>query len=160
MKVIPMTNCDLFAIVSDSRYDYLTQWNWQTNKDLYAGTTINNQERLWMHIEVAKLMGLNTTQQIDHKDRNPLNNLDDNLRSATLSQNRANVAIMVTNKTGFKGVSYKKSHGKYAAQIKVNGTVVHLGLFDCPIKAARCYDCHAKFYHKEFAFLNFPEESS
>jgi len=44
-----------------------------------------------------------------------------------------------TNKTGYVGVSFKKSHDKFVAQIKKDGKVIHLGLFLKAEEAAKAY---------------------
>lgn len=66
---------------------------------------------------------------IDHIDGNPLNNKIENLREATPSQNLANTRISKNNTSGFKGVFYHKSTGKWQASVRFNGRLLHLGLF-------------------------------
>lgn len=48
--------------------------------------------------------------------------------------------LMITNKTGFRGVSYSTKSRKFKAQITVNNRVKHLGFFDKKEDAAIAYD--------------------
>lgn len=68
--------------------------------------------------------------EIDHKDRNKLNNKIDNLREATKSQNSKNKDIPTTNKSGVKGVMRRPS-GKWEAFIWDGGSQHYLGLHAC-----------------------------
>ena len=54
---------------------------------------------------------------VDHIDGNPLNNSKSNLRVCTYYQNYLNKRKLKNNSTGFKGVWYNKSSGKYVAEI-------------------------------------------
>lgn len=95
--------------------------------------------------------------KVDHKDLNVRNNHPSNLRAATHRENSCNRAKLKTNTSGYIGVSKHKASGKFAANIRVSGKAIYLGLFVDPIEAARAYDQAAKFHHKEFAVLNFKE---
>jgi hypothetical protein len=53
---------------------------------------------------------------IDHKNLDRSDNRLDNLREATNSQNRANQRISKHNKTGVKGVFFRKEKGKFHVQ--------------------------------------------
>ena len=88
-------------------------------------------------------------QEIDHKDRNGLNNRWLNLREATHSQNQANGSHYKNNKLGIKGV-HRRTNGKYHAQIKFNNKKYHLGDFDTPEAASHAYIKAAKKYFGEF----------
>lgn len=82
------------------------------------------------------------TRQIDHRDRNPLNDAWTNLRQATPTQNLANCTRPRTNKSGFKGVRFKQ--GRWVAQIGTgsrNGIPQNkfLGAFDTPQEAHAVY---------------------
>jgi len=100
---------------------------------------------------------------VDHIDRNRLNNRKENLRLATKSEQAANKTLTVLNTSGFKGVSFHNKSGKWRASISVKfGTKsqhLHLGLFQNPIEAAAAYDRAALKHQGEFANLNFPKET-
>lgn len=67
--------------------------------------------------------------QVDHEDRNPLNNRWLNLRPATNKQNQENRSIDARNKSGVKGVHWHLLRSKWCAQIRHNGSTLHLGLY-------------------------------
>ena len=48
--------------------------------------------------------------------------------------------LMITNKTGYRGVSYSIKNRKFKAQITVNKHVKHLGFFNTKEEAAEVYD--------------------
>lgn len=77
----------------------------------------------------------------DHADGDGLNNRRANLRVATPSQNNKNQRIRADNTSGFKGVSWFKPHGRWRAQIGVNGKLRPLGYF---ITAESAADAYAK----------------
>src|ERR1035437_5939533 len=59
--------------------------------------------------------------EIDHEDRVKKHNWIDNLRPATLSQNRSNVGVRSDNTSGVRGVTYHKRDKCWQASIGVNG---------------------------------------
>lgn len=67
---------------------------------------------------------------LDHIDGNPVNNKISNLREVTHAINGANKAKSKRNKSGFTGVSWNKSKGKWQARINLNGDQVWLGLHE------------------------------
>lgn len=66
---------------------------------------------------------------IDHINHNRSDNRIENLRACTRSQNCRNQNISKRNKTGFNGVSYRKSIGSYIVQITLNNKNVYLGSY-------------------------------
>lgn len=87
---------------------------------------------------------------IDHKDRNYDNNAWDNLRPATLSQNQGNTKRSITNKTGYRGVSFHKKRQHYVAQISINNKKIWLGAYNTPEKAYAVYLKAAKEHFGEY----------
>ena len=68
--------------------------------------------------------------QIDHIDGNKANNIIENLRLATHSQNKANNKRAQRNsKSNILGVSWCKITNKWKAQIKKNNKSINLGCF-------------------------------
>jgi len=93
-------------------------------------------------------------KEIDHINRVKTDNRIENLRPCTSTQNKGNVGLLRTNKTGIRGVSINGKTGKYHAQIKINGKQTYLGRFDTAEEAALMYQGAAKLYFGEFVCAN------
>jgi hypothetical protein len=87
--------------------------------------------------------------EIDHRDRDRLNNKIANLRAATRDQNRVNVGPLKNNVLGVKGVVFRR--GKFKARIMINGLRYDLGQFDTLEMAGKAYQDAAIALHGEFA---------
>jgi hypothetical protein len=76
--------------------------------------------------------------EVDHKDRNPLNN---NARNLRLDVNgdiqKVNSPIRRNNTSGVMGVNWHKDRRKWMARVRVEDKHKYLGLFTCKIEAAR-----------------------
>jgi len=88
---------------------------------------------------------------IDHIDRNPLNNRKYNIRVATDSQNMMNRGIQKNNTSGITGVCWIKEKCKWKAQIKINRKNINLGYFSNFDDAVKARKGAEKKYFKEFA---------
>jgi len=87
---------------------------------------------------------------IDHIDLNKSNNRLSNLRVANRSQQGYNRAPQANTVTGYKGVCFDKSTGKYSARIRVETKRLTLGLFENVEDARQAYIEASKKYHGEF----------
>ena len=94
---------------------------------------------------------------IDHINGNKLDNRRSNLRHVNNQQNHWNREKSKSNTSGYKGVSFDKSRGKYEASIMKDGRKRFLGYFNDPKDAAVAYDNAAFFYFGEYARPNFRE---
>lgn len=94
---------------------------------------------------------------VEHENRDRDDNRWSNLRKATNSQNQAN-AKWSTNTSGFKGVSWQPSRGKWIAKITVNGLSKNLGRYDSIVDAAKAYRQAAIEAWGEFALVPSNEE--
>lgn len=128
----------------------VNQHNWNLDKYGYARTTIF---RKTIHLH-RFILNAPKDRLVDHKDSNPLNCLESNLRLGSCSNNAWNKQITILNKSGFKGVSWKKSNNAWVAQIAYNKHKIYLGLFITKELAAIAYNRAAVKYHKNFAVLS------
>ena len=88
---------------------------------------------------------------IDHRDGDVTNNRWNNLRRATWSQNNANRRRPQSNTSGYKGVYFCRSSGKWRASIRKNRRTIHLGVFPSPQAAHAAYVAAARKLFGEFA---------
>lgn len=153
MKTMLLTR-GLIALVDDDDYAWLSQWKWCADSDGYAvrsGQMNGKKRNIRMH---RFIMNAQPEQEIDHKDRNKVNNQRDNLRFANETQNRHNTPLSSRNTSGYKGVSWYKRKKKWAAQIKIGTRVIRLGLHKSKEDAARAYNAAALEFIPEFAYIN------
>jgi hypothetical protein len=92
---------------------------------------------------------------VDHRNRNGLDNRRSNLRSATHSQNAMNRRRNTLNRSGFKGVGYDRDAGLWRARVGIANRRKHLGRFISVVDAALAYDRAARMEFGEFARINF-----
>ena len=152
---LPPSLSGYFALVDDDSYDYLisfSPWFLTVAKPGYYYVAKRfGREVIRMQDLV---IGHDKGEIVDHVDHNGLNNQKSNLRLATNTQNAMNCRIRSDNTTGYKGVCFHPSTGRYRARIKVNGAYVSLGLFDKLEDAGQAYSDAAKLYFGSFAFAD------
>ena len=92
------------------------------------------------------------TEQIDHVDRNRVNNCIFNLREATSSENHCNTGCRQRSASGLKGVR-KKPAGTFEAYIVKHNCWKYLGTFETAHLAHAAYCEAAKEIHGEFGAM-------
>lgn len=81
-----------------------------------------NRKRYYVHRLIWILeTGKNADGFIDHKNRDKSDNRFKNLRVVSKSQNEHNTVKRVSNKTGYKNISYYKTSSSYVAEYMLNG---------------------------------------
>jgi hypothetical protein len=161
MKSIPLTK-GRTALVDDADYPWLSQLRWCFSSDGYAVNYYTDEHgqrhRRSMHrLIFARRRGdpLPRSLQVDHINRNRIDNRRHNLRYATRTQNQANKSKQKNNRSGYKGVSRHKT--KWEVRIRYAGKKLYLGLYLDPVTAAEVYDGAARLLYGDFAGVNFPD---
>lgn len=153
-------NGDVFSCYIDAvSWPLVCSHRWRANKNkhsktFYAVTHVRKADGTRTNLQMHRLL-MPDVSEVDHANRNGLDNRRDNLRAATSSQNGANKEMHRDNTSGFKGVFWNKA--KWNAHVRFNNKSVYLGRFDDPVEAARAYDAKALELFGEFARLNFPK---
>lgn len=158
-KVALIDDCD--AALADRK------WSAKEDGDtFYAHCTVrrgaedDSRTTVLLHrLVMSRVLGrdLLPSEIVDHRDGDGLNNTRENLRLAERWQNAVNSKTPRHNKSGFKGVWWRKSTRKWVGLITANKRRVWLGQFDTPEEAARAYDAAARTLHGEFARFNIPQ---
>ena len=165
MKRIKLSNANEYANVDDEDFTALSVYNWRLTKSrnqkyavrsAYVSELIDGKKKdIRMHNQI-----MNTPEgfEVDHIDRNGLNNCRYNLRICTHQQNSYNTRSAVNSKSKYKGVAWHKGNKMWQANITIGGKQLSLGYSKDEKEAARKYDEAAKKYYRNFAVLNFPQK--
>ncbi len=163
MRIVQLTK-GYSAIVDDVDYPSVSQFKWYAHpsgKNFYAvrNKQISPSKRV-TEIMSRFLLGVEHGKKIDvdHINRNTLDNRRSNLRLASRSQNICNTpkkryknSLVPFSK--FKGV-YRNSNNRFRASIVADGKRQHIGTFDNERDAALCYNLKSYELHGEFSLVN------
>jgi hypothetical protein len=120
-----------------------------------VSTEITYRRSLPFHYHIIKrTKGLD----VDHINRQTLDNRRTNLRVVSRSQNIQNGNKRKNTKSKYKGVFWYKGSGKWSAGIQKNLISYHLGYFLTEEDAARAYDKAAIKLFGIGAYTNFPSK--
>jgi hypothetical protein len=148
MKMIGLSNGGV-AIVDDADFDTLSRWRWTRHPKGYATRTAT-RGKILMHRQIlGEPIG-----DVDHRNRDKLDNTRANLRVVTRSENMHNRPKQSNNTSGLKGVSWDPIRRRWRASIKVAGRHHMLGRFATRAEAASAYDAAATRLVGECAGIN------
>lgn len=133
--------------VSPIDSDLVDMFNWHKGEFYIERTTSYKKEGKKTTVRLHRMVmervfgrPLERTEEVDHKDRNKLNNCRENLRIVSKSQNMHNRPKPISNTSGYKGVRFKPNRNKsWEARIYVNGLCKHLGHYSTPSEASIAY---------------------
>ena len=144
------------ARVDDGDLALVSQHKWRAIKSyntFYAIADVRKEKKHTVLLMHRLILGLNDSEiHTDHINHNGLDNRRTNLRICTNAENQHNSTLSARNKSGYKGVSWKR--GKWRAQITVGYKRIDIGFYDLPEDAARAYDAMAIENFGEFAATN------
>lgn len=151
MKTILLTRGKV-AVVDAQDFARFGRFRWfasESSPGRFYAARRSGPRFLYLHREI---LGVARGAQVDHEDRDGLNNRRSNLRAATQTQNNANQARRAS-QSGFKGVWPTKCG--FATHIRKAGVRYYVGHFKTADDAARAYDSAARSLFGRFARTNF-----
>ena len=107
-----------------------------------------NGKLLRAHRIVWAIVKGDVPDEIDHINGDRADNRIENLRRASRSENNQNRGTASNNTSGFIGVSFEKTRGKWSAKIQAFGRAFHLGRFNSAEDAAAAYEAAKSNIHK------------
>lgn len=142
-REVPLTQGQL-ALVDDDDYLELSKNQWHAKKHgntYYARRYISGVggRRLCVYMHRAILGQPPNGLEVDHIDRNGLNNQRSNMRFVSHRENCHNKGVPRNNTSGVKGVSRFRG-GKWRAEKRINGKWVWLGAYASKDEAKRAYE--------------------
>ena len=157
------------AMVSDRDYPTISKKKWfhfritgvgGAGKTYYycfkAGRKVGtspNSICIWMHNELMKPP---PGMEVDHIDRNPLNNTRSNLRVVPHWVNCMNKRKRKGCTSKYFGVCKTQGKTRWSAFFRrLDGTKGHVGYFDSEVEAAKAYDRTVKKLYGRYARTNF-----
>lgn len=129
-------------------YDKIKDYRWYLNNNGYALAWVGNKQQT-LH---SLIMGQEKGKEIDHKDRNRLNNRKENLRFTTHRNNSRNTSLPINNTSGFIGVSFDKKRKKWVASLYINRKSVYTHGFTDKIDAIKArLKAELEYYGADYA---------
>lgn len=158
------------ALISLDDYPEVSRYRWNVWEDPrrnYDGGPyaiahvwlLDRRTTVQMHTLIARAMGGESWQKVDHQNFNGLDNRRENLRDGTRG-NTHNQRPRTGATSKYKGVNWHKPSAKWWARITIEGKTRSLGLYHDEDEAARAYNDAALQLFGEYAHLNIIQEES
>lgn len=103
---------------------WLGYFNKKDNGYIYCA-----KEKTYLHNYVMGITKINTDKEVDHINRDRLDNTIANLRIVNRQINNLNRGLNKNNSSGYKGVAYHKQRKKWRAYIMIDYKQKSLGLY-------------------------------
>ena len=143
------------AIVDATFYHKIRKYRWGLASG-YAIASLGNGKKSFLHNVVLNTKPSNHVFEVDHINRDKLDNRRSNLRICTKTQNNVNSAIRSDNTSGVKGVSWSQKYEKWHAYLHLNGKRRLSRYFKEFLEAVEARRQAEIVYFKEFAPIDSP----
>lgn len=158
MKTIPLSQGH-FALVDNTDYRQLSKHKWTlfTRRDRQGNPMTpyayrkEGRKTVLMH---RQILGAGPKQQVDHKNRNGLDNRRKNLRFCTQRENNFNRGSKRGSSSQYKGVHWCTRSQRWIAKAHVDDKAHHFYQGLDEREAARAYNAGIKNLHGEFGCAN------
>ena len=113
------------CIIDTDDLEKVSEYSWYVNPKGYI--LCRREETTYIHRLITSCP---KGKQVDHINRNKLDNRKENLRIVTNRQNCQNRALMPNNKTGYRGVYFENYTQKYRVQLVIDGKTMDFGRYE------------------------------
>lgn len=148
VSYIPLTKGRV-ALIDTEDYEELVKYKWMYH--LGYARRVEHGKTIHMH---RLLMRCPPELEVDHINRNKLDNRKCNLRIVTRQQNMCNKARYSGSSSKYKGVSWHCKDKIWHSQIRKNRKLYFLGAYHDEEAAAAAYNYYAKILFGSYAVLN------
>lgn len=124
------TESGIFTWIKSKRRGWVGKVAGTRCKNGYEQISIDNKRYYSHRLAWLFVNGSWPKNEIDHIDRNPLNNSVKNLREASRGCNQRNVGMSKYNNTGVTGVCFDNGRKQYRAYMQIDKKHKNLGYFD------------------------------
>ena len=143
------------TVIDSEDVERCAEYRWCLNGNYVSHTVcsrVSKQREMRLHDLLLKFKGTRKNQ-IDHENRDALDNRKCNLRVCTHQQNLLNNS-QKPGTSGFRGVYTTPNGNRWRAKIKHNGALKQIGAFGTAVAAAKAWNAKALELRGEFAVLN------
>ena len=129
MKEIKLTRGQ-YAMVDDKDFEWLNQWKWHATKTKYQFYARRTTTLAGKHIAQSMhrlILDAKKGEEVDHMNRNSLDNRRENIKICTRSENNRNRQVFGGSK--HRGVCWNKGSKKWASYLITEDEKFYLGLF-------------------------------
>lgn len=139
------------CLIDDEDFEVVSKYKWHIKRGYAEAWTRDKTPNSLQSIRMHRLIMPHIKGMIDHRNSNRLDNRKQNLRESTKSTNGMNRGKPITNKSGYKGVSWNARVGKWYASIQKEQKSMGLGYYENIENARDAYIKAAKELFGEFA---------
>jgi hypothetical protein len=158
IKLVSISPQKGYAVVDKKYFKFVNKKKWflsSSGRPICYSTHHTKEKRSSIPLHRFIIGETKEGLQVDHINKNPLDNRRKNLRVVSSSQNMMNREKQINNKSGFKGVSWHKASNKWRATIIINKKQTTIKTCQNIIEAVYSYDVECEKLHGKYASPNF-----
>ncbi len=148
MRTIPLTQ-NKVSTIDDRDFALVSKFRWRYDNG-YAVRNVKQGGKTRLQSMDRLIMNAPEDSEVDHRDRNGLNNTRQNLRICTHSENMANRGLFKNNTSGYSGVHYYHSKNRYVVKFKKDNIWHYVGCFKSIEDAVLARNAARPLLHGEF----------
>lgn len=125
---IEILSNDKSILIDREDYEKLKEYHWKIHKNYAIAQYYKNGKPHILSMHHLIIGKPEKGYDVDHINRNSLDNRKNNLRTVKHYQNKQNVKLNINNSTGYRNISYIKKTGLYEAHFTYKSKKYNLGL--------------------------------